>query len=568
MSQRYETYLDTLEFATASRIGFNNTLTPTFIGNGYSITGQATIGTVGFVQDHPFIANGYSLGNATGSGTIQYRYSEDQTAEILRARNTFGFWFKLVTAPTSTQEIIRSNGWSSTLGLIVTNQISITSSRTLIYQTRGSSNNVSITGSQVLDLNKWYFISFAMYNIREADTTIAYQCIMIDGAIDVLHTTAIPGTTFWINRTTFNSDSRWRISEFIQGTVRFSAQNTARIYAAGIPDKQARQTILDSQPVIFYGTDIVNKTDLMPNLGSMPNTNINLNFSTTRGNSITVNQIGADDKGWTFVPSATTSHNSVEAASGTARDALHTGMQATYFNAPAMSFEFWYRISEMPFNTQGQSVRTFQATQGTGGNERLPFTISFRSVSQTTSNGAGHMSADLAYPSTTSMLFGDASASPVNGKNRLRFDDNQWHHCVITFTKKTPTTAANRQELYIDGSLIYVRNYSTIDWTTHPTFLTRYSAFTFFQASSFTPDTIERAIDSFIMYDRALPGAEVRDHYYAWLNQPDVGPVNYLRYWDGTAWQTPSAQKVWNGTAWVDWNASYWDGTQWTQLVA
>jgi hypothetical protein len=174
----------------------------------------------------------------------------------------------------------------------------------------------------------------------------------------------------------------------------------------------------------------------------------------------------------------------------------------------------------------------------------------------------------LPYPSTSSFVSGDATTSVVNGKSRLRFDDDQWHHFVVTLTKKTPQTTHNRQEVYIDGSLIYARNYSTLDWTTYPTFLQAYAPFTFFQASSFAADGFRRGIDSFIMYDRALPGAEIRDHYYAWLNQPDVGPTNYLRYWSGTAWETASAQKVWNGTEWIDWNASYWNGTQWTQLVA
>jgi hypothetical protein len=559
---RYETYLDTLEFATASRIGFNNSLSPTFLGNGYSITSQSTTGTPGFVQDHPFIPNGYSLGGSTG--TIQYKYSEDNTADILRHRSTFGFWFKLTQTPTSTQTIYTSQGYSASAGLVNSHEIRITTSRTLTFVARNGAGSTITNGIEVLNLNQWYFISFALYSIREADTTRGYASIMINGVVDILSTAAI--TLFWLNRTTFNCDSRWRISEFIQGHIRFSTQNTARIYAAGIPDKQARQTILDSNPTIFYGTDIVNKTDLMPNLGSLPNTNINLNFSTTRGTSITVNQIGADDKGWTFLPSATTANNSVEAATGASRDALHAGMQSTFFNAPAVSFEFWYRIDELSFNISRQGIRTFQASSGGSGNQSLPFFIEIRSVNSTTSEGPGHVRADFVYPGTTSLVTGDASASVVNGKTRLRFDDGQWHHCVITFTKKTASTAANRQEVYIDGSLINARNYSTIDWTTFPTLQIPYSPFTFFQASALTADGLTRGIDSFIMYDRALPGAEVRDHYYAWLNQPDIGPTNYLRYWDGDSWETPSAQRVWNGTAWIDWDASYWNGTAWIDL--
>jgi hypothetical protein len=39
-----------------------------------------------------------------------------------------------------------------------------------------------------------------------------------------------------------------------------------------------------------------------------------------------------------------------------------------------------------------------------------------------------------------------------------------------------------------------------------------------------------------------------------------------VKYYDGTAWQTSSGQKVWNGTAWVDWTAKKYDGTAWVTI--
>jgi hypothetical protein len=39
-----------------------------------------------------------------------------------------------------------------------------------------------------------------------------------------------------------------------------------------------------------------------------------------------------------------------------------------------------------------------------------------------------------------------------------------------------------------------------------------------------------------------------------------------VKYFDGTTWQTSSAQKVWNGTAWVDWNAKRFDGSAWVNV--
>lgn len=39
-----------------------------------------------------------------------------------------------------------------------------------------------------------------------------------------------------------------------------------------------------------------------------------------------------------------------------------------------------------------------------------------------------------------------------------------------------------------------------------------------------------------------------------------------VKYFDGTSWQTSSAQKVWNGTAWIDWNAKRFDGSSWINV--
>jgi len=39
-----------------------------------------------------------------------------------------------------------------------------------------------------------------------------------------------------------------------------------------------------------------------------------------------------------------------------------------------------------------------------------------------------------------------------------------------------------------------------------------------------------------------------------------------VKYYDGSSWQTSSAQKVFNGTSWVDWNAKKYDGTNWVTI--
>ena len=57
--------------------------------------------------------------------------------------------------------------------------------------------------------------------------------------------------------------------------------------------------------------------------------------------------------------------------------------------------------------------------------------------------------------------------------------------------------------------------------------------------------------------------AAIADIYNAGITAPSVRTV---KYYDGSSWQTSSAQKVWNGTAWVDWTAKRFDGSAWINV--
>lgn len=72
------------------------------------------------------------------------------------------------------------------------------------------------------------------------------------------------------------------------------------------------------------------------------------------------------------------------------------------------------------------------------------------------------------------------------------------------------------------------------------------------------------SIGDVYFYNKGLTTQEVSDNYNATKTRYFQKNV---KYYDGSAWQTSSAQKVWNGTAWVDWdNAKYWNGSAWVTI--
>ena len=72
-----------------------------------------------------------------------------------------------------------------------------------------------------------------------------------------------------------------------------------------------------------------------------------------------------------------------------------------------------------------------------------------------------------------------------------------------------------------------------------------------------------KTMDIYAIYDRPLSTAEVRNRYlnYAALDKD-------VKYYDGTNWKIPTANKYWDGTQWSFWNdkVKRYDGTNWVMV--
>lgn len=92
-----------------------------------------------------------------------------------------------------------------------------------------------------------------------------------------------------------------------------------------------------------------------------------------------------------------------------------------------------------------------------------------------------------------------------------------------------------------------------------------YSSTTYGGVTAGAMESFNGWIGDFLMYDVELTPQEISDNFDA-TKAKYYGAPRTVKYYDGTTWQTSSAQKVYNGTNWIDWDAKRWDGTNWVTV--
>jgi len=149
----------------------------------------------------------------------------------------------------------------------------------------------------------------------------------------------------------------------------------------------------------------------------------------------------------------------------------------------------------------------------------------------------------------------------------LGISDGEWHHMVLTYRLDSSGSDQGGTlpgvRVYVDGLL---QNHVALSTTAGVNQINAPFLNVFFGHPSSNPaDAPDTFIDKYAVYSRRLTINEINKHWVigkAFINQNQ----NAVKYYDGTDWQTASAQKVWNGTAWVDWDHKYWNGTAWIDL--
>jgi hypothetical protein len=131
---------------------------------------------------------------------------------------------------------------------------------------------------------------------------------------------------------------------------------------------------------------------------------------------------------------------------------------------------------------------------------------------------------------------------------------NDWVHLAATYQNVGGTVTAR---YYVNGRQINTR---TITGTLSNPLAGAVNALILLFAGT-AASAEPKTMDIFAIYDRGLSTAEVKNRYlnYAALDKD-------VKYYDGTNWQIPTANKVWDGSQWAFWDSKKYDGTSWVNF--
>lgn len=189
----------------------------------------------------------------------------------------------------------------------------------------------------------------------------------------------------------------------------------------------------------------------------------------------------------------------------------------------------WFKIPALPAGTNNGAMAIFVASAPT-----------------TTGYSCGISGSTSTYPSKLTFNPGTGGSSFYSS---ITPTVNVWHYVAIVKTGNTASYFYDGQlvgtgtGLSTGGSVTAITHGSTAYGGTNPMTM-NYSNY-------------------YLTTSSAIGATQIAEIWAVGRTPPYTRTV---KYYDGSSWQTSSAQKVWNGTAWIDWNAKKYDGTSWVTI--
>lgn len=191
------------------------------------------------------------------------------------------------------------------------------------------------------------------------------------------------------------------------------------------------------------------------------------------------------------------------------------------------SMGFWFKLNNTPASSSSTATSLMLFHENSNG---------FSLYAQGTISGTGNFNLSVSktsYGTITNLVQGGIAP-------------NTWHYFAFT-------RVGTLHKIYLDGVMLFSFNQTSTVQTSGALMWGDTSARTF---------TGSWNISNFYFAPASVIGAtEIAEIWTAGSTNPRT-----VKYFDGTTWQTSSAQKVWNGTAWIDWNAKRFDGSGWVNV--
>lgn len=579
-------------FTLNNNINHFGTLTPS------SVTQNAT---GEFVQDHPFDSSKYSLKRtwtgATNTFTQHLMYfiepSTNGNATVTGGgRNAIEFWFKYTNATNGTvpaiNDMVTLGVYDNTYGEIATPKASLSgggtygssTNGTFLFAHRSSTTTQTRYSTNLISPNTWHHVVM-QYQSDKASRNRIY--LYIDGFYENNESTNVTPLTesatglksiSFGGSATNATGATFNIAEiryFNRALTRAEILNRGQ-FGKGRP-RNLVSTMLSDNPEVLIKMDESSAPFSMQGnntaaWGSELRTTYDAGYGWFYGNTgVQINQIGNRGKGWKW-QCANTSNGYLDGSFKTRLGELWSDI------SKSVTIE-WF--STAPIYDSAVSSNPASRVLGIGsttGDGRITFNLAgeTNSATQTTSPGTCIPTA-IEYWSGTAFITGSLSdlggvlTSPGNvtkpgtitsQNNYAQWADGQFHHHVLLYDR----TTTNRLRVYyfFDGVLYRWRDFGAN--SAQPTFNFTDSVVKF-NFGHFSGTTTNRYVtmDNLAIYNGLLSENQIKNHYYAFVNE-DLA----IKYYDGTSWQTSSAQKVWNGSAWIDWSKKYYDGSQWVTI--
>lgn len=378
-----------------------------------------------------------------------------------------------------------------------------------------------------VDDQKWHYIAITCTDATTANIYNFYydgQLVFTDTATNNTYSNTLTYLQFGNNITSLTAGSgdltTFEIADYYCAPAStIGAAQIAQIYAAGVSGFYQATKALPTQPINWWSVD-EGASDMIYNYGSSGGNDFSQNY---------FNLSGAPGGAFNWITGEVykgIEHTSTWAGYDTNASWAPTGSGA----GSGMTLSYWFKKSAPPTTAQNWLYWYNNSTSNIDSSSEAGITT------------AGH----ITFKPQWNYSGGPYTQSQVT--TGMNVCDNAWH--LITITYEGASTNNGTMKIYVDGVLKDTKS----DWGNT-------SAGT---QAGFGFGTASMSWDELQTWQIPLTATQILSLYQS--EYPPVAGAP-LKYWNGSSWAVPIANKQWNGTAWVTMVGKVYSGSAWVDIT-